>query len=414
MKKILILSNNPVSTTSSNGRTMLNMLHEFKQEQLFNIFVSGTIDSSYCNYYQINDSDALKGFFGFRNIGRIPDLQHVSKNLGTIKNKKTALKVFIRNVVWNNSRVKKIIKAKAKEFAPDVILIQVGDCSFMIKIALYLQKTLNIPIVVYNSEDYYFKTWNYIEPIKKGGLFFGKVQKEYKNIFEILMSKSFASIYLTDDLKALYDSSFNQCRSFVIYNSAFSPKDEDKIEIDKSLYIYSGNISVGRDVSLLRASKVIFDLTSCKLTIYSTDKNADSIKKLSSCPYINFRGAISYDENISLLKRAVLCLHVEGFETFYLRDTKHAFSGKIPDSLQSGRPFVFFGPSSTTCYKYLVENGCGFVSTNEKELANIITGILNNDKIVETTLKNARAACSKNHNRFTNSKLFRSIMDEAN
>ena len=412
MKKIIILSNNPVSTTTSNGRTLLNLLGSFQNSQMLNIFVSGQIDKQYCTYYQITDKDALKSFFRHKNIGRSPLINDKTNSFSQKTIKRTSFKMILRNIIWSNKCIYNTLKNQIFNFNPDVLVFQVGDSIFMIKIALFIKETFNIPIIIYNSEDYYFKEWNYIEPNKGRNLFFRILQKHYRELFEDLMERAFATVFLTEDLKNLYIKRFNNSKFFVIYNASSSNAQlPTNYRGDCNFPVYSGNLSVGRSLSIIKAAEIIFTLTSQKLVVYSADKNVHDLNLISSCPFIDFRGSISYLENLLVLKNCLFCLHVESFDEFFAQDTIHAFSGKIPDCLASGRPFVFFGPSTTTCYRYLSQNKCGFVASNENELLAVITKIINADSAVRTTLQNAKNIVSKNHDKNTNSNVFKKIID---
>ena len=214
--------------------------------------------------------------------------------------------------------------------------------------------------------------------------------------------------YLYQYKHHLYSNHFGSHKGFVIYNSFAAKAGED---IDRNLCVYSGNIGVGRSSSLLEVGHLITKVFNKKLSIFSTQIGGDDYLKLKNDSAINFCGSVTYEENLALLNKSLFCLHVESFDDFYLMDTKHAFSGKIPDCLSCGRPLVFYGPKTTTCYRYLSNNKCGFVASNIDELQEAIKHIINNDHCVTDILDNAKKISENNHNKEKNANMFVSIIE---
>ena len=62
-KKLLVVSNEPFSASSSNGRTLMNFFIGYPKEKLAQFYIHGNPDESFCaNYYQNSDNDALRYF----------------------------------------------------------------------------------------------------------------------------------------------------------------------------------------------------------------------------------------------------------------------------------------------------------------------------------------------------------------
>lgn len=62
-KRILLITNVPLSNSTSGGRTLLNMLDLFQKDQLFNIFLHGIPLDDAANFYQFSDRMAVKSLW---------------------------------------------------------------------------------------------------------------------------------------------------------------------------------------------------------------------------------------------------------------------------------------------------------------------------------------------------------------
>ena len=170
---ILILSNNPLSYSDSNGRTIANMFLSYKKEELLNVFISGTPETKLANFIQITDKDALLGTLKDHIFGNESKTCHQSH--------KSAFKVFIREFIWKRSAVKKKLIKKLSAYNITDIFVQLGDYSFIIDLGIHIARELNLRLITFNTEDYYFKTWNYYEK-RKEGIIFRRHQKKLKKL----------------------------------------------------------------------------------------------------------------------------------------------------------------------------------------------------------------------------------------
>ena len=70
-KKILILANNPLSDTNSNGRTLKSFFSPEDAGQLAQIFISGAPDFSACSrFFRVTDGEVLRAFIKRTPAGR--------------------------------------------------------------------------------------------------------------------------------------------------------------------------------------------------------------------------------------------------------------------------------------------------------------------------------------------------------
>lgn len=416
-QKVLVISNNPLSNSSSNGRTLLNMLGCYNKDDLYNFFVNGNeLELNKCHYYQISDKDAMKSWFSNKHVGKEMNAVPCTNNNGTkiIKNKnKNVFKVMLRDYIWNNKRIYKNVLKWCNSFKPDVILFQIGDCVFLINLVLKLHNDLNIPIVTYCSENYYFKNFNYYKCSLKEDLLYKKWHKVYKAKLNELIASSAKSIYLTDDLRKTYENEFAYHKGITIYNSSDIVSSIDELKEPNKHFIYSGNIGVGRLEELNKIGEIINQINpEYSLKIYSKlDKK--QISDISKYKFIDYEGYVNYDENISNIKKAFAIILVDSFDEFYLKDTYQAFSTKIADSIGSLNCVIAYTPQISSMSNYLKSNKCAFVADNISELKSILKNLIDNPKFRLQCADRAFEIFNTNHSKKLNSEKMKNIINQS-
>lgn len=411
-KRVLVFTNNPISLNNSNGRSIYNLLGEFDDYEITNLFVhSGDASLPNINYFRLSDKDALKSRFTKSPITfeyTVNKKTNNSKSKGGLK--KTSLKMLLRGFLWNNKRLAKIVVQFAKRIKPDILIYQVGDSYFFNNIAVMIKTELKIPMIVYDTEDYYFKDWDFIKSKFYKSPFFRIYKKKYNCSFELLLSRTDKAVFLTEDLESIHRHAFLNLSSDHIYNSHCLTMPESKTI--PGLIVYSGNLEVGRLDAICSVSKVLKEINpDLKITVCSQTKQKTILSKIANYRNIVFLGEVSYEENLKLLASSQLILHVESFDPFYVSDTKHAFSTKIPDCLFTLNSILIFSPKSSTISKYFQKYSCGWVCEDLITLRNSLEDIVGHS--FENKYKTfAEFVTKTNHDPVKNSQKMLKIVEE--
>lgn len=400
--KIALLSNNPLSFSEANGRTMLNLLHKFQPNDILNIYLNDKNPAFGSAIFYRIDEHMLLNIFA-KKYGK-----YVSSNsntsAGTINSKKTTPTVFkrlVRSLLWKRPRLNNEIIKVVSSFGADVIIIQTGDSDFLINLAVKLSKKIKAKLFSYNSEDYPFKRWNYISKKNNSGLLYKLFKRKLFNSYRALYKRLKCAFYLTHDLCDLYLSHFPNHCGVVIYNSG---RKITSNSAKRNGIVYLGNIEVGRADTLVLVARLVKDIFGEKLRVYTSSTNPVSLEKLKCSDYIELHNAVSYEENLKIIQSSRFVLHVESFDEFFLKDTRYAFSTKIPDCLISGTPLILLSPKSTSSYKYLEANHCAIVSDNIEELGKKLRSL--NEVTINEIVANAKRISSINHDLEINSNMF--------
>jgi len=417
--KIMVFSHNCFSKSGSNGRTLSNLLIEWPNNSLAQFYINNELpDSPVCNnYYRVLDTEALEAFYKGSRVGKIinSEMENYKVNkkdvsLNTIYNRHRNRKSFnyiIRNLIWDSNKWRgKGFKKWVDDFNPDIILLQVGDYAFMMKIALSVAKKQKIPIVLYNSEDYYFKDK------KSFSLLYRLYRSQYKRQFEKLIKYSSHTVYICDMLQETYNKKFNHKSSVIMTATEVIPfKSVNNNE--KYIISYLGNLSVGRHESLIELANTLQSIDgNFKIDVYGKIPNKEVEKALLSSSGIRLKGFISYDEVTRVMNTSNLLVHAENFSDFYKWDLKHAFSTKIADSLASGTCFFVYAPENMASSKYLIENKAACVVTDSKNLFKSLVELIENEEQQRQYVNNALSLVKLNHSKDINNKVFKEIIDK--
>ncbi len=416
-KKIFVFTNNPISLNNSNGRSVFNLLKSASDYEIFNFYVhDGNASIDNITYFRISNKDALNIFLGRKKkitfnkalASPISDISSQKKSGNTAK--KTSFKLLLRDFIWSRKKTLKMIVEFCHQIKPDILFYQVGDSASFNNIAVTLKESLGVPLIIYDTEDYYFKKWDYVRGRFFKSPIFKLYKKKYDNSFETLISHTDKAVFLTEDLLKIHTQYFGKLNSVCIYNS-YSPMPQN-VQIVPGQIIYSGNLEVGRIDSIIEISKALSDIDpDLHLTICSQTKNKKIFKRLNELKNVIFLGEISYKENLNLILSSQLILHIESFDPFYIQDTKHAFSTKIPDCLATLNSMLIYAPSTSSIYRYFDKYKCGWYCDNLNDLRKHLK------KIVDLSFLNifkdgALMVKESNHNPDKNSFLMLEVFKE--
>lgn len=418
--KVLVFSNNSFSKSNSNGRTLGSLFEGWPKDNIAQFFIStDNIDFSVCyNYFQVTDWEATKSvFIGERAITGTKVKQTLKVNNKITnhhkKHNKNALKMIVRNIIWNIKRWKgPVFKDWLQNFDPDLVLIQSGDSAFMLRIARQIAFENAVPLIIFNTEGYFFFKHNFLPHHFSDFFAFPIFKFFYDREFKKSLKFSSASIYLNSQLQSDYFN-FLPHDSFVIYNSSsldFRPKSRIR-DIPKISYL--GNLGIKRDEALAEVGTVLQSISpDLYIDVYGNAPEIIKVK-LNNAKGIRFHGVVSYNEVIKQIYDSDIVIHVEKNDPILNNELKYAFSTKIADSISSGTPFIIYAPKNLACSQYLISTQAGWNAETPEELKNVIEKLLN---ITPCELgiyaEKAKIAAKNNHSQKNNAERFRQIIEK--
>lgn len=415
--KVLVISNNSFSLTNSNGRTLGNYFIDWPKECIAQFFIStdGPNFDICNNYYNTSDLNILHSFLKFNKCKGtvINSKQDFTLSLNnSYLGKKNSFKALIRHVLWSNKRWESNhFKKWLLDFSPEVILLQSGDSAFMLSLATHISNKLKVPLIIYNSEGYYFFKKSYMDHSLSEFLFYPIYKKIYKRQFKKTMSKASHIIYLNSKLKNDYDAEFPNVQSTVIYSSSILKPSNIAFKSINPTFSYLGNFGKDRHLALLTIADTLQSIDSnYKLNIYGKISDPKIIKTFVSHKGINFHGQLKYDKVLDIINNSDILFHAESQNEKWRESLKYGFSTKIADSLASGKCLIIFSAREIACAEYVIHTSTAWVSTDSEKLRETIVNIINNSALREEVLSNAREISFRNHNMVSNREKFKKLL----
>lgn len=401
-RKILIIGHNCFSESGSNGRTLANFFKGYPKDKLAQFYIYNEQPSStVCDrYYRVTDREAVKslvrGGCGGE-IRRQDGEASASQTAAEKKPKKTPFVYFLREWVWRLGRWRsKKLWRWIEEFSPDVVLFQAGDAAFMFDFARKVAIKQNVPLVIYNTESYYFKDKNFLVNTTFSNFWYKIFHRYFRRHAARTIRHAQKTIYNSDMLREVYDEEFHIPSVTVLSSTDLlgTPPVEKTENVTIS---YLGNFGVGRHKSLMELAGVLRSIDPT-LTLRVYGNASEEVKRaFAETDGITYGGFVSYDDCVRIMKESTLLVHAESFLDFYLEDSKYAFSTKIADCLASGTCLFVYAPRELMFTKYLLEHEAAAVASDPDEAKGELERLLHSDALRQAYAERAMAVALENH-----------------
>lgn len=418
--RVLIISNNCLSQSDSNGRTLQNFLVDWPAECLAQFYIQNSRpDFSVCRkFFRVTDGQALRAFLGKGAGGGVIAADEMpgstSDSSSGKKRSRTALTMLLREMVWNSRKwYGKGFQAWLDEFSPQVVLLQAGDCGFMFRLAEEIAEQYRAPLVIYNSEAYYFKTFDYFRAKGLAHWCYPLFRRKFCKQFRKTVAKAACSIYICKALQEDYDREFGLPSETIYTATAVRPGEKSGPDASCTLS-YLGNLGVGRHEPLTEIGAALQGVSpDLYLDVYGRIPNETVQKAFDACPGIRYRGFVPYEQVLEIMHGSDLLVHGENFSGFYREDLKYAFSTKIADSLASGTSFLLYAPEEMACTRYLAEHEAAWVVSDPEELRKTLRLVIEDQGQRMRYVPKALALVKENHQAENNARRFQEILCKA-
>lgn len=413
--RILVVSNNSFSKTSSNGRTLGNLFVGWPKDRLAQFCISTTVpDYELCNnYYLLTDRSVIDGFKHFRK-GRRCNIESAKGTEGNTivggkKVVKTPLKALARHFVWRFKRWNsKEFQDWVNGFAPEIVLVMNSDATFILDIATDLSKSRDIPLAMFNTEGFYFFEKNYY---RKSNWFsnslFALYRSIYRHHFRKMMKQVVLSIHLNSLLEEDYRKEFGG-EHMVLYTGSDVPFDSSNLHTENPTFSYFGNFGFNRPNALVEVAEVLQSINSSYiLNVYGKVPRPEIEDQFKECNGIDYKGMIPYDEVVKTMYETTILFHAETQSEEFKESLKYGFSTKIADSISSGHPFLMYSSPNIAGAKYIIETGAGWHAQNKEELKEKVISILTDETQRSIVLEKAKVTARENHSMDGITQIFR-------
>ena len=408
--KVLIVSHNPMTTHNNMGKTFATLFGSFSKDELCHLYVYPTIpDIDKCSScFRITDKDVLKSFYKFKVKGRIitesdidphkHELFEDERDAAIYRNRKNKgpFRVLMRDLMWKTSRwYSRELRAWILEQKPTHIFLAPGTSKFIYDVAMKIAGDLQIPIVTYICDDYYF--------VKPAATALGRLQQRLLHRkMEETFHRTSHIVTICSELEVLYREKFNCPTTTVMTGADVAISESPRSRVNPKSIVYMGNVRLGRYVSLLDIGQAIdaineTDGTDYSLKIYTGEKEPEILNTLSTAKSIELCGFVSGTEFRRVFENADILLHTEAFDESNIDLVKHSVSTKIADSLASGICLFAYAPACVASMNYLIGNNCAVVCTDKKDLCDRLRALFANETLRNNAVTTALEVAKRNH-----------------
>lgn len=413
--RILVISNQCLSQSTSNGRTLGLLLKGWPRSCIAQFCLDlQDPDWALCNnYFAVSDYDAVKALLFKKIVAKREVSSAVSKQRSAenkIKISRTAFNMLLRNFVWSTNAWKKSsFDSWVDDYNPELIIFQSGDATFMCNLAKCVSKRKNIPLIVFNTEGYYFFNVTWFHKHWSDFLCFPIYKVIYRTSFRKMMQTVSYSVYLNSKLQEDYNKEFGD-KSVAIYTGSSCKFEPKKFNFEHPRFSYLGNLGINRPLALIEIAEALYSINkNYHLDVYGKLSQRDE-HVFDNCPAIHYCGSINYDMVKKVIKESDVLFHAEYSVGQWINTLQYAFSTKIADSLASGSNFFLYAPPFLACSKYIIENKAAWYAKDKEHLIPVLRDMLTNDKQRQQYLDNARMVASKNHDSIKNKDRFQKIL----
>ncbi|UUX35242.1 glycosyltransferase family protein [Fundicoccus culcitae] len=359
--RILIVSNNVISKTKNNGKTIASIFEEYPKENIRQLYFSSELpeDIRLDSYYQISDKDVLKSLLKTgSSIGKI-QRTNVKKLVNTNQEKgkkipKNNLTRLIREVIWKlNFKKFDSLFEWLDDFQPQKIFFVGGDSLFAYDITKMIKDKYKSKLLTYITDDY-------ILPRKTVNMFWWIRRNLLLRKMKPLIKETSELITISEKMRNEYKNIFNK-DSLLLMNKSESLKDNSIQNINNTrLYlIYAGGLHYNRYQVLSKIGEAIASInkkenTKIKLFIYTNEQPTDKIMaKLNIENGSEYSGTLNRNELKIKLNECAIPVHVESFNKKSIEATRLSVSTKISEYMSLEKPILAVGPKEVASMEYL-------------------------------------------------------------
>lgn len=386
-ERILIISNNVLSETNSNGKTILSCIDCFPKRNVRQLYFSSEepLLNGY-RYFRISDIDVMKGHFYITKRGSEKDPNSSLKNKKRAEMGKYSNSVrLIRELLWIGAWKSKALIQWLEDFSPTIIFFCGGDALFAHRIFQFVVKRQKVNSSIYITDDY-------IMP-RSSETFVAKFRR---NLIKKSMQRSIAVadnfFTISDVMRETYKKVFNKDSSIIVNMTESLLRQEIHPNNREITLIYAGSLYYGRERVIKKLVTAIrqYNMGSskkAKLKVFTNNiQSQDVLSMLNEEGVSEYCGNAGKEKLIDEYNKADVLVFVESFELCNIEKTRYSLSTKIPEYLSLKKPILAIGPCEVGSIDYLKKFAC--CAFSEEDIYNKLEKILcDNDYSRDISIK---------------------------
>ena len=381
-KRLLIISNNPLSNTNANGKTILSYFDTVPRDQIRQLYFRDekpTVEG--IQYFRISDNDVIKGIFASKRRGSAVPAEKssmsTSSSPSTVKKNDTTR--LLREILWWRKWKSEALINWLDEFSPTAVFFVAGDSGFSYDICMFVVERYNARLSVYITDDY-------IMPRNKESLMFTIRRSLIKSKMKDSVAKADSFFTISNIMRSEYRKIFG-IDSNIVVNMPDKIRQDSRRELRKEyLFVYAGALNYGRYESLHLIANAIKEFNSnhsdkqAILKIFTNRyPSQDILQKVCIEGASEYGGSLNRSELNKMLNDADVLVFVESFEDDQIEKTRFSLSTKVPEYLSAGKPIFAIGPAGIGSMDYLSD--VSICCYHKEEIYTKLENLLNSEQM---------------------------------
>lgn len=391
------------------ANTWASLLEGYDSAKIANICIRDEIpDSSICSrYFTISENKILKSIFrpwiktgreviaGATSQDTSDDLEKHNRRYSAMRKKRRYSMLIARELVWKFGKWRtKELDAFLKEFKPDIIFHSMEGYIHLNRVVEYAIRCTGAKAIGYIWDD----NFTYKQSTRWGYKLYRFFQRKS---LKKLAKKTNAFFAISEMTKKEADSFFG-INSHVL-TKPLNAKPVVRYESLRKPYrlLYTGNLFIGRDRSLLRVVKAIEKLpkNSFEIDVYTKTELSTEIRQEINEQICHIYSPIPQKEVLAKQLEADLLLFLEDIDGPDAHTARLSFSTKTTDYLSSGRCILAVGCAETAPMQYFISNNAAINACSDKEIVSKLQLILDNPQLLIQYACKASEIGIKNHDK---------------
>jgi hypothetical protein len=391
-KRVLIISNNTLSTQNNNGKTLLSFFNFLPRKKIAQLYFSDEpADQNLASqYYKISDQEIIKSLTFWKkdlvkkNISDsecvFPLPQQKALSLEAASFRRFELARILREIAWKVSRIEvEQLKEWVKDFDPEVIFFCAGDSAFAYRFYdLVVSEAPAAKKAVYVTDDYI------LPRIKLSPFWWLRRNIIYTRMKRAALNSD-VFFTISQEMRDEYRKRFGK-DSTTIFNASTNMRIDgfQKTSRKDLQLVYAGGLHFNRwkTLNLLALSIKKFNeekKRSIKLKIYSHQTLDKTVLQALEVPEASeYCGPLDADGVRHQLNDADILVHVESFSRKCIESTRLSISTKIAEYLSTDSRILAIGPENVASMRFLKDNAACVTSIDTLE--NSVFSILESDE----------------------------------
>ena len=392
--------------------TQTDLFKYYDPDRVAQIYTKSDLPNTpVCNsFFRISENEVIKSVYKRKPVGcRVSngvDADEATKKAmeaekalyAKAHKKKSWFMTLAREAVWWLGKWKtKELDKFIEEEAPGVYFVPIYPVVYMGRIQLHILKKHPRPYVCYLADDNYsYKTC--------GANLFAYIHRfMLRRVVKKLATNCTEMFTITKTEAEETDRCFGTKSIVLTKGIDFEGREFIEKKVSSPIkMVYTGNLLIGRAVSLVEISKAMANINKdgerVTFDIYSAtlpDEKTLSYLNSNGC---HFRGRVPKSEVDGIQESADIVVFAESLEKKHRMDARLSFSTKLTDYFKNGKCIFAIGDKSIAPIIYLRENDCAIIANEYSEIEERLRSLIDAPERIDEYSRKAYECGMKNHN----------------